>query len=101
MTLPLKKFRQWKRRQRLRTAMSAGSPAESSITKRARGRRRSRLKVTNALILPAIIQVISQSSSGKKALDWLNTRVATGRGPMAIVLSAQQQRKSAKLGGTF
>jgi hypothetical protein len=36
-----------------------------------------KLKVTNALILPAIIQVISRRLSGKKALDCLNMRAAT------------------------
>jgi hypothetical protein len=36
-------------------------------------------KETNALILPVIIQVISQRSFGKKEWDWSNTRAATAR----------------------
>jgi len=61
---------------------------ESWIMKRARGRRPSRSKVTYALILPAIIQVIFQRWSGKKELDWLSTPAATARMPTAVGLNA-------------
>src|SRR5439155_15279956 len=88
-------------RQRLRTEMCVGSPAESWIMKRARGRRRSTSKVTYALILPAIIQVISQRSSGKKELDWLRTRAATAPTPTAIGLNVKQQVESSKIREKF
>src|SRR6266478_9476817 len=97
MTPPLRKFPRWTSRQRLRTEMCVGSLAESWIMKRARGRQRSRSKVTYALILPAIIQVISQRSSGKKELDWLSTPAATARMPTAIGLNVKQQVESGKL----
>src|SRR5206468_11200901 len=101
MKTPLRKSQRWTSRQRLRTEMRVGSPAESWIMKRARGRRPSRSKGTNALILPAIIQVISQRLSGKKELDWLSMRAATAHTRMDIGSNAKQQVESGKLARTF
>src|SRR5438876_4714001 len=86
MRLPLRRFRQWTRRQNSIRATFTELRAEvlAMIRKMDCGKRQSDQNVICAFMRQAIPPVISEKLFGKKELDWLSMRVTTVRAERAI-----------------